>query len=74
MDCETVLRFTQVDQVVIQDLVPLSQYQFMVQPYNEVGDGPASKKISVETPAGNFFNKHSINSTGFGAVLVKWQN
>ena len=32
------------------DLEPLAKYNVKVVPFNNVGDGPSSKTVSIETP------------------------
>ena len=43
-----------VNQAIIEELDPLVVYKIKIVPFNDVGDGPASKVLEVETPASQF--------------------
>ena len=40
------------NQAIIEGLEPLVHYKIKVVPFNDVGDGPSSRVIEIETPAG----------------------
>ena len=44
--------FLQINQALIEELEPLTTYKIKLQSYNDVGDGPSSKIILIETPPG----------------------
>ena len=53
---------------MIEELEPLTTYKIKLQSYNDVGDGPSSKIILIETPPG------FISSFDLAADLTTYAN
>lgn len=49
MKCEPIFQETE---VTLEPLEPSTTYQVLVSAFNDVGDGPASDKVIVETDPG----------------------
>ena len=49
--------YVQTTEVTVDDLTPDVEYDFIVVPFNDNGEGKKTKKASVQTPPGKMSNR-----------------